>query len=193
LQYPIPAKHTPAQQTSVKSHEQAEKNDPSGERQGVEGIFAALGLVREEEIINQNSIVRETFNKSNATQSTSRIAARQAQRLNFPSEDRSTRSILAAKQHGTLKSSARHESRQKRYDGLPPSPSFSRFKNRTSSGKSPPTVELPFPGSSFLEDGLDGKRGRGLTNLFRPKSSGRSTAKGESEATRFYCIGLTLL
>lgn len=69
--------------------------------------------------------------------------------------------------------------------GLPPSPSFSQYRNRTSSGKPPAMADLPFANSPWIDETIGEKRSRGLSNLFKPRSASKTSGRGETKSRKW--------
>jgi hypothetical protein len=65
---------------------------------------------------------------------------------------------------------------------MPPSPSFSRYNSRTSSERGRTIAKIFGTGSSFTDEAIDGKRARGLSNLFKTKLASKTSGRGETSS-----------
>jgi hypothetical protein len=98
-----------------------------------------------------------------------------------PVSDRSSEQASSVDRRGSTSTSQAHKSIGTPDSSLlPPSPSFSRYNSRTSSERGR-TIAKIF-GSSFTDDATDGKRPRGLTNLFKTKLTSRTSGRGETSS-----------
>lgn len=124
------------------------------------------------------------LNETNYTHLFNNYAVRHSRKPSPPSHENAMHvpPIACRRAWGVESPHRRFEKRS--YDGLPPSPSFSRYNSRTRSKNVPPATGTPFADGSFFDDPIDGKRTRALSSLFKPRSLGKASAKGGPEMTK---------
>ncbi len=147
--------------------------------------MVALGLVDRQMTPSQTSVSPKTVDEAGLVRSPSIGTACHVRKPNSSLQD-SPQACDADRRGSTPKSPARRNFGKKNYGVLPLSPSFSRYKSRTSSRDAPPTAELRLANGSFVDDAVEGKRTRGFSNLFKPRSASKTVGRGENTSNKRY-------
>jgi hypothetical protein len=136
----------------------------------------ALGLINGQTVPSQTSASPRTANGARFIRSPSSDVAHRGLKSSSPFSGSSAQDMG---RRGWRHESPTHpDIGTRKYGGLPPSPSFSKFKTRTSPGTAPPMADSQFAGGSFVDDAVEEKRTRGLSNFFKPRSASKTAGKG---------------
>lgn len=136
----------------------------------------ALGLINGQTVPSQTSASPRTASGARFIRSPSSDVARRGLKSSSPFSGSSVQDVG---RRGRRHESPTHpDIGTRKYGGLPPSPSFSKFKTRTSPGTSPPMADSQFAGGSFIDDAVEEKRTRGLSHFFKPRSASKTAGKG---------------
>jgi hypothetical protein len=136
----------------------------------------ALGLINGQTIPSQTSASPRTVNGARFIRSPSSDVPRRGPKSSSPF---SGSSALDGGRRGWRHESPTHPNiATRKHGGLPPSPSISKFKTRMSPGTAPTAADSQFAGGSFVDDAVEEKPTRGLSNLFKPRSASKTAGKG---------------
>ncbi|KAF7507224.1 hypothetical protein GJ744_010782 [Endocarpon pusillum] len=144
--------------------------------QNVETVLIGLDLADHQSRRSQTSVSPETFNAANVTQSPGSNGPRHNS-LSSPPLSKSEQALGANRRVLTTNSPTNGIRGLRHHGHLPPSPSFARFNSRSISEKIPKMPSL-FGSGSFFEEAGEGKRTRGFSNLFKPKSTTKNPGRG---------------
>jgi hypothetical protein len=170
LQLSIPSELALVPQTSSGSKLAVPHQTASSNIQDVEKVMTDLGFVDSKATPSQKS----TSTKTNS-------GAASHLHNSSPLSNRSSEQAPSADRRGSTSTGVSHSHKSVGTPDsgvLPPSPSFSRYNSRTSSERGR-TIAKIFGSASLTDEATDGKRARGLSNLFKTRLASISSSKGE--------------
>lgn len=147
--------------------------------QNVETVLIGLDLADHQSRRSETSVSPGTVNAANVTQSPGSYATHHNS-LSSPPPSKSQQALGANRRVLTTNSPTNGIRGLRNRGDLPPSPSFARFNSRSISEKVPKMPSL-FGSGSFFEESGEGKRTRGFSNLFKPKSTSKNPGRGENK------------
>lgn len=178
LQFSLPSDHALVPRTSFDSKSAIPSQTSSRNSQDVDNVVIGLGLIGSKVTPSQTSASPKTVDATSSSWSLRSGADRHFSKSSPPSNWHSEQASSGDGRGSTAKSPAHKNPGTLGTGDLPPSPSFSRFNSRTSSERGPIMAKI-FASGSFAEEAVEGKRTRGLSNLFKTKSANKNSAKGE--------------
>ena len=149
----------------------------NGSHQDADNILIGLGLLDHQMTPCQTSASPETVILDPVSTSSS-SGVDHVPKSNSSSQEGSEQASYTDRRDWKLNALSHTNLRTMGSGGLFSSPSFPRYNNRPSSRKAP-TIAKVFASGFFVDETAEGKRIRGLSNLFKPRSANRSSGKGE--------------
>ena len=144
----------------------------------VETVIIALGLSAHELLPGHTSASPKSVPRKPLIDSSSSAAARYGRGSSSSLQESPRYTAIAERLNATSKPQLHQNTENRSSGGVLPSPSFARVNSRAISGKALLVAEPPVTGGSFVDDDNEGKRTRGLSNLFEPKFGSRTSSKG---------------
>lgn len=140
----------------------SESRDPSGDSQNVENVLIGMGLI-----------------DSHLTHAPSNDSAHRGPKSSTFLPTNMAQVLDADRRAWIRKSPSRHHFRARKHGGPPFSPSFPTYDSGAALEKASKSADSQFRNGSFSDNVFGGKRTRGLSNLFKPRSVTKTSGKGD--------------